>query len=74
MINIRTKGPKTNPVPEPTDYLKEVIFGSMLGDLKAERTQLKGNTRLRFYMSSINQDLIYHLYSNFKPYVKTERA
>lgn len=44
----------------------------MLGDLTAERSQKSGNTRLRFYMSSINKDLIYHLYSIFKSYVKTE--
>ena len=44
----------------------------MLGDLTAERSQKTGNTRLRFYMSSINKDLIYHLYSIFKSYVKTE--
>jgi hypothetical protein len=43
----------------------------MLGDLTAERTSLNGNTRLRFYMSFKNQDLIYHFYSIFKPYVKT---
>ena len=42
----------------------------MLGDLtcRAEKSQLNGNTRLRIYMSSINKDLIYHLYSIFKPY------
>ena len=44
----------------------------MLGDLTAERSHITGNTRLRFYMSSINKDLIYHLYSIFKSYVKTE--
>jgi LAGLIDADG DNA endonuclease family len=55
-----------------TDYQKEVIFGSMLGDLTAERTHFKGNTRLRFYMSLKNKKLIYHLYSIFKQYVKTE--
>ena len=44
----------------------------MLGDLTSERTHLNGNTRLRFYMSLKNKDLIYYLYSIFKPYVKTE--
>nr|WVH38006.1 LAGLIDADG endonuclease [Fomes fomentarius] len=43
----------------------------MLGDLTAERSQITGNTRLRFYVSSVNKDLIYHLYSIFKSYVKT---
>lgn len=43
----------------------------MLGDLTAERSHITGNTRLRFYMSSVNKDLIYHLYSIFNSYVKT---
>lgn len=43
----------------------------MLGDLTAERSHITVNTRLRFYMSSVNKDLIYHLYSIFSPYVKT---
>ena len=43
----------------------------MLGDLTAERSHINGNTRLRFYMSSVNKELKYHLYSIFKPYVKT---
>jgi len=46
-------------------------FGTMLGDCTAEKSQLNGNTRLRFYMSSVNKDLIFHLYSIFEPYVKT---
>ena len=44
----------------------------MLGDLSAERTSKKGNTRLRFYMFYKNKDFIYHLYSIFNLYVKTE--
>jgi hypothetical protein len=55
-----------------TDYQKEVILGSMVGDLTAERTHFKGKTRLRFYMSLENKNLIYQLYSIFKHYVKTE--
>nr|YP_010714090.1 hypothetical protein P2X57_mgp12 [Fuscoporia gilva]WDD39653.1 hypothetical protein [Fuscoporia gilva] len=43
----------------------------MLGDLTAERTHIKGNTRLRFYMSLKNKDFISHLYDIFKSYVKT---
>jgi hypothetical protein len=43
----------------------------MLGDLSAEKSQLTGNTRLRFYMSIVNNDYILHLYSIFKIYVKT---
>lgn len=67
----RVKGPKTPPAPDLTEFQKEVIFGSMLGDLSAERSHMAGNTRLRFYMSSVNMDLIYHFYSIFKSYVKT---
>jgi len=43
----------------------------MLGDLTAERFSVNGNTRLRFYMSTINKDYTYHLYSIFKLYIKT---
>ena len=39
--------------------------------LTAERSHITGNTRLRFYMSSVNKALIFHFYSIFKPYVKT---
>ena len=45
--------------------------GRQNNDLTAERSHITGNTRLRFYMSSVNKDLIYHLYSIFNPYVKT---
>ena len=43
----------------------------MLGDLTAERTHIKDDNRLRFYMSLRNKDLIYYFYSIFKSYVKT---
>lgn len=43
----------------------------MLGDLSAEKSQLTGNTRLRFYMSVADEDYILHLYSILKSYVKT---
>ena len=56
---------------ELSNELNEVMIGSMLGDLTAERSHKTGNTRLRFYMSSVNKDLIYHLYSIFNYYVKT---
>lgn len=67
----RIKGPKTPPAPELSDFQKEIIFGSMLGDLSAERPSLNGNTRLRFYMYNVNRDYINHLYSIFEVYVKT---
>lgn len=43
----------------------------MLGDCSAETVTIKWGYRLRFYMSIVNNDLIYHLYSIFKPYVGT---
>ena len=61
-LDKRVKGPKTPEAPDLTEFQKEVIFGSMLGDLSAERSHKNGNTRLRFYMSSINKNLIFHLY------------
>jgi hypothetical protein len=70
-FSTRVKGPKTPTAPDLTDFQKEVIFGSMLEDLSAEKSQLTGNTRLRFYMSVINKDYILYLYSIFKLYVKT---
>ena len=69
---IRKKGPNTPPVSEVTNFKKEVIFGSMLGEITAEKIQLNGNTRLRFYMSVVNKELVNHLYSIFKDYVKTK--
>ena len=69
---IRIKGPKTPSAPDLTEFQKEVIFGSMLGDLYAEKSQITGNTRLRFYAPFKNKEYIYHLYSIFKSYVKTE--
>jgi hypothetical protein len=67
----KRKGPVTPFASEPTDHLKEVIFGLMLGDLSAERYSSNGGTRLRFYMSSINKEYAAHLYFKFKEYVKT---
>lgn len=67
----RRKGPKTPSAPELSQFQKEAIFGLMLGDLSAERYSLKGNTRLRFFMSIKNKDYIMHLYSMFSEYVLT---
>ena len=71
-IDKRIKGPKTPEAPEPNDYQKQVIVGLMLGDLFAERSNITGNTRLRFYMSNVNKVYAYHLYSFFKLFIKTE--
>lgn len=38
---IRIKGPKTPSAPDLTEFQKEVIFGSMLGDLYAEKAKLQ---------------------------------
>ena len=67
----RTKGPKTPILSDLTSFQKEVIYGSMLGDLHAERYSLNGNTRLRFFMSVKNKEYMYHLYDIFKTYIKT---
>jgi len=68
---LKRKGPVTPFASEPTDNLKEIIFGLMLGDLSAERYSTNGNTRLRFYLSSINEEYANHLYLKFQEYVKT---
>jgi len=40
----------------------------MLGDLSAEKSSIKHNTRLQFRQSEVNKDYIYHLYSLFEEY------
>lgn len=51
--------------------LHEIICGSILGDLHAEKSNIKGNTRLQFRYSSINEVYVNHLYSLFKDYCGT---
>jgi LAGLIDADG DNA endonuclease family len=67
------KGPKSPSVSEPSSFLLEVIFGLMLGDLSAERSQVNGDTRLRFYYSALRVNKLYieYLYDLFIIYVKT---
>jgi hypothetical protein len=72
VINKLRKGPKTPIVPEPSSFLIQAIFGLMLGDLTAEKTNFNSNTRLRFYYSVVNKAYVDYLYSLFKAYVKTE--
>jgi|SRR5690554_263344 len=48
--------------------LKEVIVGSMLGDLSSERPNSKCNTRMQFKQSMINREYLLHLYSLFSDY------
>jgi len=52
--------------------LHEIIIGSLLGDLTAEKPNDKCNTRLQFKQSFINKEYIYHLYSLFKEYCGTK--
>jgi hypothetical protein len=52
--------------------LKEKIIGCMLGNLTAERKNLKSNTRLQFKQSTINEVYIRYLYSLFKEFCGSE--
>nr|AFN06075.1 hypothetical protein [Glomus sp. DAOM 229456]AFN42490.1 LAGLIDADG homing endonuclease type 2 [Rhizophagus irregularis]AGJ98058.1 LAGLIDADG endonuclease [Glomus sp. DAOM 240422] len=51
-----------------TPVLHEILVGSMLGDLTAERNNIRSNTRLHFKQSIINREYIEHLYSLFQDY------
>ena len=48
--------------------LEEIIIGSLLGDLHAEKKSEQSNTRLQFKQSKKNEEYIYHLYTLFKDY------
>jgi hypothetical protein len=51
--------------------LHEIIIGSLLGDLTAERRNIKSNTRLQFKQSLMNKEYIYHMYNLFQIYCGT---
>jgi hypothetical protein len=51
--------------------LEEIIIGSLLGDLSAEKKNNKSNTRLQFKQSTKNTEYINHLYELFKDYCGT---
>lgn len=51
--------------------LHDIILGSMLGDLSAEKPNKKCNTRLQFKQSIINKVYIEHLYDLFKNFCGT---
>nr|YP_007476113.1 hypothetical protein H915_mgp33 [Cantharellus cibarius]AGE93534.1 hypothetical protein [Cantharellus cibarius] len=53
---------------ELTPELDEIIIGSMLGDLSAEKRNDNSNTRLQFKQTTLNEPYINHLYSLFKNY------
>ena len=48
--------------------LNEIIIGSMLGDLTAEKPGVNSNTRLQFKQSLKNRLYIEHLYSLFQEF------
>lgn len=54
-----------------SDDLHEIIIGSLLGDLTAERPNINCNTRLQFKQSIINKEYIYHLYGLFQGFCGT---
>lgn len=51
-----------------TPELEEIVIGSMLGDLTAEKPSAKHNTRLQFKQSKVNLVYVNHLYELFKEY------
>jgi hypothetical protein len=51
-----------------TGYQIEIIHGSMLGDLHAEKRNTNGNTRLQFRYSSISIEFVNFLYSVFSDF------
>ena len=52
--------------------LDEIIIGSMLGDLTAEKPNKNSNTRLQFKQSIKNRVYIEHLFSLFKEFCGSE--
>ncbi len=52
----------------PRVLLHEILVGSMLGDLTAEKNNIRSNTRLHFKQSIINREYVEHLYSLFQDY------
>src|ERR1700759_2434925 len=48
--------------------LEEILIGLMLGDLFAEKSKEKSNTRLQFKQSIKNKVYIEHLYNLFEKY------
>ena len=66
--NYRTSNKISLTIP---NYLHEIIIGSLLGDLTAERPNIKCNTRLQFKQSLINEKYINHMYNLFQIYCGT---
>lgn len=53
---------------EVSPVLHEIILGSMLGDLSAEKPNMNCNTRLQFKQSLINKDYIEYMYELFQEF------
>src|ERR1051325_5368072 len=51
-----------------SNHLEEIIIGTMLGDLSAERPNENCNTRLQFKQSTKNIEYINHIYSIFQDF------
>lgn len=51
-----------------SENLKEVIVGSLLGDMSAQKDEKSQNARLRFGQGFVNKEYLFHLYDLFKPY------
>ena len=52
-------------------YLKQVLIGTILGDVHMRRSSEKANVRIIFRQGSINTSYLLHLYSLFKNFVLT---
>jgi LAGLIDADG DNA endonuclease family len=50
------------------DYLEEIIIGTMLGDLNAEKPKKNCKTRLQFKQSAKNIEYINHMYYLFQEF------
>jgi hypothetical protein len=48
--------------------LHDIIIGCMLGDLTAEKRNIKSNTRLHFKQSIVHKEYIDHLYALFQEF------
>jgi hypothetical protein len=51
--------------------LKEVLIGTLLGDLHYQKTGVFHNARLLFEQGGVHTEYLAHLYDLFKPYCLT---
>jgi hypothetical protein len=52
-------------------YLKQVLIGTILGDVPMRRFSKKANVRIIFRQGSIHSSYLLHLYSLFQEFVLT---